>query len=615
MFTNLSIFPQEKETYHQTVQEIMNTVTDEEERNKKLEEAQEKFKGQVRKYLPSALDVIKTTFQCQYSIYKVGKDFDANFHVVETNVRKSKSEVLAEMEQLKAQAASMTLNNEQITKINLAMDVLLTYSDDVEEEKDETRTFALEKSKVIASSIVETPTRENNAFEPAPADVQPNFNPYANQPVVLEDGFSRPSYDDKGISNPFASLYGETPSTPQPSTNAPVENPSLNNNNNNTGDLSIFGVGPTSGETANYTFVPPTPTPTASPSPMEPNMVSQPMPNGMMNNSSNMGMMTPQNYMSSSPMMGQSMMSQPGMMNQPMMNQQGMMTPMMAPMNNGMNPMMNGMPNTGMMGQPMMGQTPQNMPQNSVQQGVPLDRRPLKDPNNEVDKDTTSSRILSGLVQMPLTWLIISVLSCAVMIVLSKTGLLTKITDFFGDFYPWILRVMFCVIAFLGASSFVDLVASKTKQVFKYMVAALCLFVGMYYAVTLAAPHVIPSIFSALDLELVLYSTLYYTLSTLYGCLIGTLALFGSILRNETNPNVRMNLFEWVGVLWLLYALVIPTIESVMAIFSQESLLESIAFLYDYAHSNEIIMGVSFVLPILMFILNAFSKRKVRSSV
>ena len=96
MFANLELFLQEKEVYKSKVEELKNSIQDPQELNKKLEEETEKFKGRVRKYLSSAISTINTNFQCQYSIYKIGKDVDANFHVVETNVKKNRSEVIAD---------------------------------------------------------------------------------------------------------------------------------------------------------------------------------------------------------------------------------------------------------------------------------------------------------------------------------------------------------------------------------------------------------------------------------------------------------------------------------------------------------------------------------------
>ncbi len=265
MFTNLELFTQDKSVYKQSLVELESQPLNDLEKNNRKVELEENFKAKVRKYLPSALDVLKNTFQVQYSIYKVGKDFDANFHVVETNVRKTKQEVIADMEQFKSMAASMTLTNDQIMKINLAMDVLLTYSEDAAETTDVTKDSALEHSKVMASSIVAAPTRENNAFTPAPSETPVNFNPYANQPIVVDNGFKNPESYTESIVDPFKSLYGDsstggmTPveqpmeehksfitepieehkaffSDPVPNDSTPVPN------NNPSSDLSIFGV-------------------------------------------------------------------------------------------------------------------------------------------------------------------------------------------------------------------------------------------------------------------------------------------------------------------------------------------------------------------------------------
>ena len=66
MFANLELFLQEKEVYRQKVEEIKASAQNPEELSKLLIEAEEHFKGEVRKYLTSAITVINTNFGCQY---------------------------------------------------------------------------------------------------------------------------------------------------------------------------------------------------------------------------------------------------------------------------------------------------------------------------------------------------------------------------------------------------------------------------------------------------------------------------------------------------------------------------------------------------------------------
>ncbi len=159
MFVNLELFPSEKEKYYQIVEDIQSTSKNEMDKERRLADAEVKYKGQVRKYLPSALDVIKTVFGYQYSIYKVGKDFNASFEVIETNVRKTKSEIEAEMNQLKTEMAGMSLTEQQIHKVELAMDVLITYNEDAKDINDIKRDNYFNRAKVVASSIIEPVSR------------------------------------------------------------------------------------------------------------------------------------------------------------------------------------------------------------------------------------------------------------------------------------------------------------------------------------------------------------------------------------------------------------------------------------------------------------------------
>lgn len=216
MFVELELFKQEKEVFYQNIKNINDTSQNDEEKQKRIEEANEKFKGQVRRYLPSALNVIKTNFNCDYSIYKVGKDFNSQFQVVETNVRKTKPEVIAEMNEFKLKAESMNLSEKDINKINIAMDVFLTYSEDAAEEVDENKEDYMKHAKVTNSSIVSVPSRVNNMFESSNSEIQ--HNPYANQSLspienqpIVDNGFKNDDYDGKKtFVDPFASIYNGT---------------------------------------------------------------------------------------------------------------------------------------------------------------------------------------------------------------------------------------------------------------------------------------------------------------------------------------------------------------------------------------------------------------------
>ena len=219
MGQELGLFFQQKNIHAQKLQEISDNFTNPEELAKKQAEEMERFKGQVRKFLPAALSAIKMIFETEYSLYKVGKDFSSEFNVIETNIKKTRPEIIDELEEFMQQASTMGLPEDQLNYLYVAVDVIATYTDDAP-EYDEHKNDFIHNAKVTASSIITKPTRENNAFIPVKPEADPNsFNPYANQPIDVDaqSGFSSPEYNRKTINDPFASLYnGAAPVVPIP---------------------------------------------------------------------------------------------------------------------------------------------------------------------------------------------------------------------------------------------------------------------------------------------------------------------------------------------------------------------------------------------------------------
>ena len=134
MFADLSMFNSEKEDHNNRMAEIANSDLEENIKNIKLKEEEERFKNSIRKYLSVAINTINEVFP--FSLYKMGKDMDAKFRVIETKIRKGKEEIKEEFEQNK----SMLVNLEQKKQQNvlISMQVIIDYSDDVvvNEEKE-----------------------------------------------------------------------------------------------------------------------------------------------------------------------------------------------------------------------------------------------------------------------------------------------------------------------------------------------------------------------------------------------------------------------------------------------------------------------------------------------
>lgn len=593
MFANLELFLQEKDVYKQKVEEIRSSSQSPEELEKRLAEAEEGFKSQVRKYLSSAINVINTNFQCQYSIYKVGKDFDVNFQVVETNVRKTRQEVIAEMEEFKKQAMSMTLTNEQIMKINIAMEVLLTYSEDAETKVDENKEAFLSEAKVTATSIVETPSRENNAFEPAPTE-EPNFNPYANQPIELDDGFKNPTYEKKTFIDPFAGIYGAgnvspneipeatpdfgVPTPIMPPNNAPQTPPPGGE------AMAIFGAGVIS-----------------SPSTPPDNTVpfSNPM-NAYDNNSFNTNQ-------GASPMMNQmpDLLAPQSSMNQP---------------NNFNNASMNALPNSNM----------ESASSNSYSYALNsenMETRVQTMTNQEPDKLTLVeddgkpkekafiiSKIIKGLLRLPITTLLFLGIIVLIFWGLDKANLMEEITEILGDYMKYAELILVLIIMLVGSSSVLDAMATKTKYISKHAMTSLAIFAGSLYGIKLLIPIVMDNFLAdKLSLEVNLQVFVYCAYFIVLAYFMGTFTWLFAFLRTDKKvlKKKHLNLFEILCALWCVYVFVIPAVMAGCTWCGLEIVQEKVNFIYDYAHCDLIIVIASFSLGIITALFSKLAEKKL----
>ncbi len=566
MFANLELFLQEKEVYRQKVEEIKASAQNPEELSKLLIEAEEHFKGEVRKYLTSAITVINTNFGCQYSIYKVGKDFDVNFQVVETNVRKTRSEVIAEMEEFKKQAVGMDLTNEQITKINLAMEVLLTYSDDATDKVDENKEAFLKEAQVKATSIIEAPTRENNAFEPAPSQ-EPNFNPYANQPIEVDNGFKNPEYEKKTLVDPFASIYGGANVSPNEIPEATpdfgVPNPPTNMNmNNSLGDaMSIFGPGITT-STSNQS-----------------NTMSNPQQNVSQIPVNN-------NY------------------------------------NNGLNPMSNNV-NANVM--PTNAVNAPNNFNNVTPTGAIANAAPEKTNETEdslvlvdelnVPKESACivSKLLKGILRLPITTLLFLGIILLIFWGMNKANWMGEIEELLGDYLIYAELALSLFIALIASSTVIDSIASKTKYISKHAMASLTIFSGVTYGLTLLMPYLMENVLvDKLDADIIFEVAIYFAYYLALSFFVGTFMWLLSFMRTKKEYlKKRLNIFEILGALANIYTLIIPAV-IVGCSWCQVTVVgEKVAFLYDYENFQWIVMIASFVLGLIMILFSKLEEKKL----
>ncbi len=594
MFANLELFLQEKEVYRQKVEEIKSTSTSPEDLQKRLSEADETFKGQVRKYLTSAINIINTSFGCQYSIYKVGKDFDVNFHVVETNVRKTRPEVIAEMEEFKSQAMNMNLTNDQITKINIAMEVLLTYSDDAENQVDESKEAYLNASNAITSSIIEAPTRENNAFEPAPSE-NLNFNPYANQPIEIDNSFKNPAYEKKTLVDPFSNIYGSqenvspnaipsaTPDfgVPVVPTSSSFDNPQTQNNAD---AMSIFGVGIT--KTPSYS--------------QNNNSIENKQPFAFQNFDNpnyNVPPVAPTNLYNGNP----------GVMNSGMYGAQATDSMGTFP-----NPSMGSSSSNSY----SYAQNSENM-ETRVQTMTNSSPETLDMPENpNVIKESAFiiSKVMKGILRLPITTLLFLGIIVLIFWGLNKANLLEEISELLGDYMKYAEFALVLFVTLIGSSTVLDAIKTKTKYTSKHAITSLVLFSGALYGIRLLFPYVMDNFLAEkLSLEVNMQVFIYFAAYLALGYFIGTFTwLFGFLRTDKTVLKKKhLNIIEMLGALGCIYTLIIPATMIGCTWCGLPIVAEKVSFIYDYANLELIIVIASFVLGLIMLLFSKIEEKKL----
>ena len=122
------MFQSEKSVYQSTIAEINNSSYPDDIRKIKLDEAEAKYKNSIRKYLSVSINKINEIAGGSFSLYKVGKDLDANFKVIEGKVRKSKQEIINEFNGY--QNILSSLDEKKKKEVLTAMNVIVDYSDD-----------------------------------------------------------------------------------------------------------------------------------------------------------------------------------------------------------------------------------------------------------------------------------------------------------------------------------------------------------------------------------------------------------------------------------------------------------------------------------------------------
>ena len=178
MFTDIELYKKDLKNYYKELTEL-DTLTDHEAEKKAIDS---KFKDKVRKYLPTCLNVINSTFNCKFSIYKEGKDYNASLQLVDTKVKKTKEEVQAELASFQNYVDINSLQPNDRAQLDLAIEILNVYVDDeyynnVFQSKYIQEALALPDD----AAAFETPAAQQSTLIPQTTEIQ--YNPYAGQPI------------------------------------------------------------------------------------------------------------------------------------------------------------------------------------------------------------------------------------------------------------------------------------------------------------------------------------------------------------------------------------------------------------------------------------------------
>lgn len=189
MFADIELFKEEQKKFYDELRELnLNTDIEESELKGKIREINVKFRDDIRKYLPTCLNIINTTFNCQFSLYKVGKDVDANFKVIETNVKKTLADLEADFANLESTIDINKLSDSDKSKLELAKEILITYVNDPTDPKNDMQQRLNGKTVTTSSIIKNIPKMDivkNEIENPTASEIQ--YNPYINQPIEKED--------------------------------------------------------------------------------------------------------------------------------------------------------------------------------------------------------------------------------------------------------------------------------------------------------------------------------------------------------------------------------------------------------------------------------------------
>lgn len=178
MFTDIQAYKVDLKKYYEELQKVV--LSEESEKQKK--ELDSIFKDKVRKYLPTCLNIVNTNFNCKFSLYKEGKDYDSAMRMVDTKVKKTKEEVENELNYYYSNMSNSIAPNEK-PNLDLALEILKVYVDDNFYNN-------ITQSKYLNEAVsMQVESNPGDTFKPAANNLIPKttdeiqYNPYAGQPI------------------------------------------------------------------------------------------------------------------------------------------------------------------------------------------------------------------------------------------------------------------------------------------------------------------------------------------------------------------------------------------------------------------------------------------------
>lgn len=212
MFNDIGLFEEERQKFYQEIREINTTNCD--NPKVRIREANVKFRDNIRKYLPTCLNIINTCYKCQFSIYKIGNDFDSNFRVIQTNVKKTRGEIEIEFTNYENMVDLSSINESDRAKLEKAKEIIITYVDDPT-DPNANKSEMLSGMKPVASSIItSTPVMVQKQMEVESEPVNKiQYNPYADKPIDFSS-MDTPTVDNSNSLDIFSIGENQTLSNP-----------------------------------------------------------------------------------------------------------------------------------------------------------------------------------------------------------------------------------------------------------------------------------------------------------------------------------------------------------------------------------------------------------------